>query len=93
MFGGLEVIEHNVNRRDADLMLYEFGKIYSRDLSVESTAENPIAPYSENERLGLWLTGNIRTGNWARPEEKATFFDLSLIHIFQCAGISGFRGD
>lgn len=91
LFGGLEVIEHNVNRRDTDLMLYEFGKIYSRDLSEESTAENPIAPYSENERLGLWLTGNIRTGNWARPEEKATFFDMKAIvaNIFARLGING----
>lgn len=90
LFGGLEVIEHNVNRRDADLMLYEFGKIYSRDLSIESTAENPIAPYSENERLGLWLTGNIRSGNWARPEEKATFFDMKAIvaNIFARLGIN-----
>lgn len=91
LFGGLEVIEHNVNRRDADLMLYEFGKIYSRDLSVESTAENPIAPYTETERLGLWLTGNIRSGNWARPEEKASFFDMKAIvaNIFARLGING----
>ncbi len=91
LFGGLEVIEHNVNRRDADLILYEFGKIYSRDLSIESTAENPIAPYTETERLGLWLTGNIRTGNWARPEEKATFFDMKAIvaNIFARLGING----
>lgn len=91
LFGGLEVIEHNVNRRDADLMLYEFGKIYSRDLSIESTAENPIAPYTETERLGLWLTGNIRTGNWARPEERATFFDMKAIvaNIFARLGING----
>ena len=91
LFGGLEVIEHNVNRRDDDLMLYEFGKIYSRDLSIESTAENPIAPYTETERLGLWLTGNIRSGNWARPEEKATFFDMKAIvaNIFARLGING----
>lgn len=91
LFGGLEVIEHNVNRRDADLMLYEFGKIYSRDLSIESMAENPIAPYTETERLGLWLTGNIRSGNWARPEEKATFFDMKAIvaNIFARLGING----
>lgn len=90
LFGGLEVIEHNVNRRDSDLMLYEFGKIYNRDLSIESTAENPIAPYTETERLGLWLTGNIRSGNWARPEEKATFFDMKAIvaNIFARLGIN-----
>ncbi len=91
LFGGLEVIEHNVNRRDSDLMLYEFGKIYSRDPQAESTAENPIAPYTENERLALWLTGNIRSGNWARKEEEATFFDMKAIvaNIFARLGING----
>ncbi len=91
LFGGLEVIEHNVNRRDANLMLYEFGKIYSRDPLAESTAENPIAPYTENERLALWLTGNIRSGNWARKEEEATFFDMKAIvaNIFARLGING----
>lgn len=91
LFGGLEVIEHNVNRRDADLMLYEFGKVYSKDMSVESTAENPIAPYTESEHLALWLTGNIRNGNWARAEEKSTFFDMKAIvaNIFARLGING----
>ena len=90
LFGGLEVIEHNVNRRDGDLMLYEFGKVYQCDTTVESTAENPIAPYKEWEHLGLWLTGNIRTGNWARPEEKATIYDLKAIvaNILARLGIS-----
>lgn len=90
LFGGLEVIEHNVNRRDGDLMLYEFGKVYQCDTTVESTAENPIAPYKEWERLALWLTGNIRTGNWARPEEKATIYDLKAVvaNILARLGIS-----
>lgn len=90
IFGGLEVIEHNVNRRDGDLMLYEFGKVYQCDTTVESTAENPIAPYKEWERLALWLTGNIRTGNWARPEEKATIYDLKAVvaNILARLGIS-----
>ena len=90
LFGGLEVIEHNVNRRDADLMLYEFGKIYSFDPAKESTAENPIAPYFETERLALWLSGNIRQGNWARQAEKATIFDMKSIvaNIFARLGIN-----
>ncbi len=90
LFGGLEVIEHNVNRRYHDLMLYEFGKVYSRDLSVEPTADNPIAPYTESEHLALWLTGNIRQGNWIRQEEKATFFDMKAIvaNIFARLGIN-----
>lgn len=90
LFGGLETIEHNVNRRDPDMMLYEFGNVYSCDPSVESTADNPIAPYTETHHLALWLTGNIRTGNWARPEEKSTFFDMKAIvaNIFARLGIN-----
>ncbi len=90
LFGGLETIEHNVNRRDPDMMLYEFGNVYSCDPSIESTADNPIAPYTEAHRLALWLTGNIRTGNWARPEEKSTFFDMKAIvaNIFARLGIA-----
>ncbi len=76
LFGGLEVIEHNVNRRDPDLCLYEFGKSYSCNPESESTDENPIAPYTETELLGIWLTGDIRPAGWTAPAEKATFFHL-----------------
>ena len=58
LFGGLETISHNINRRNPDLMLYEFGNVYSDDSTVEPTAENPIAPYTENEHLALWFTEN-----------------------------------
>jgi len=90
LFGGLESIRHNINRRDSDLMLYEFGNVYSRDLTTEITPENPIAPFSESGHIALWLTGNIRTGNWARKEEKATFYDMKAIvgNIFEKLGIS-----
>ncbi len=90
LFGGLETIEHNVNRRDSDLLLYEFGKIYYRDLSVDVTEEKPIAPFREEERLGIWMTGNLRTGNWARGEEKVTFYDLkaTVANILARLGIS-----
>ena len=90
LFGGLEVISHNINHRDPDLMLYEFGNIYSADSTVESTADAPIAPYYECEHLGIWLTGSIRQGNWARQQEKSTFFDLKacVANIFERLGIT-----
>lgn len=90
LFGGLETISHNINRRNPDLMLYEFGNVYSDDSTAEPTAENPIAPYTENEHLALWLTGNSREGNWARQQEKATFFDMKadVANIFARLGIT-----
>ena len=90
LFGGLESLSHNINRRSSDLMMYEFGNVYHFNPEAESTAEAPLAPYSENEKLALWLTGNIRQGNWARSEEAATIYDLKAIvgNIFARLGIS-----
>ena len=90
LFGGLESLSHNINRRSSDLMMYEFGNVYHFNPEAESTAETPLAPYSENEKLALWLTGNIRQGNWARSEEAATIYDLKAIvgNIFARLGIS-----
>lgn len=76
LFGGLESIAHNVNRKAADLAMYEFGQVYFFNPEAESTSEAPLAPYSEKARLGLWMTGNSRRGNWARKAEEATYFDL-----------------
>ena len=76
LFGGLESIAHNVNRKAEDLMFYEFGNCYFCDPAAESTAEAPLAPFSERQCLALWMTGNTRPANWARQAEEATFFDL-----------------
>ncbi len=90
LFGGMESLSHNINRRSSDLMMYEFGNVYRFNPEAESTTETPLAPYSESERLALWLTGNIRQGNWARSEEPATIYDLKAIvgNIFARLGIS-----
>jgi len=76
IFGGLESIAHNVNRRAADLAMYEFGNVYFRNPAATSTAEAPLTPFSEKSMLGLWLTGNMHRANWSRPAQQATYFDL-----------------
>lgn len=90
LFGGLESLAHNINRRADDLLMYEFGNVYFRNPAAESTAETPLAPYSEGARLALWLTGNMRKGNWARPAEQASFYDLKafVANIMARLGIS-----
>lgn len=76
LYGGLETIAHNVNRKLDNLALYELGNVYFRNPALQETAESPLAPYSEGPRLALWLTGALRPGNWARPQAEATFYDL-----------------
>ena len=76
LFGGLESLAHNINRRSADLAMYEFGNVYERRVGEVSTVETPLKPFSEHARLALWITGNTRTASWNRPAEESSFFDL-----------------
>ena len=69
LFGGLEVIVHNVNRKQSDLKLFEFGKIYRQ----------AGRQYVEANRLGIWLTGNIETINWLRKPQGATYQDIHAL--------------
>ncbi|MDE6645408.1 MAG: phenylalanine--tRNA ligase subunit beta [Muribaculaceae bacterium] len=76
LFGGLESIAHNINRKNSDLKFYESGNVYFFNPAEESTAERPLTPFSEESHLALWITGNITDGNWARVAQLSTFFDL-----------------
>ncbi|MCE7059663.1 phenylalanine--tRNA ligase subunit beta [Dyadobacter sp. CY343] len=67
LFSGLEVIAHNVNRRQRDLKLFEFGKTYHQSGDK----------YVEKERLSLFLTGNIQQESWTEKSREVTFHDLA----------------
>ena len=89
LFGGLESIAHNINRRMANLKMYEFGNVYRFTPGIDQS-EKVLAPYSEHTSLGIWMTGNNTEGNWARKENKITVFDLKAVveNIFARLGIS-----
>ncbi len=90
LFGGLESLAYNINRKISDLAMYEFGHVYSFNPEATPTQEHPLAPYREESRLALWITGNIRPGNWARPAQPSTFFDLkaAVANILARLGIT-----
>ncbi len=90
LFGGLESIAHNVNRRLEDLLFYEFGNVYFRNPQIEPTADRPLAPYSEGSRLAIWMTGCSRKASWSHSAEEATFYDLRahVENIFARLGIT-----
>ena len=77
LFGGLESIARNANRKNNDLKFYEFGNCYHYNAAVrEHNDEDPLRAYSEEPHLGLWLTGNKSAQSWVRKEEKTTFYQL-----------------
>jgi phenylalanyl-tRNA synthetase beta chain len=81
LFGGLESIARNANRKNSDLKFYEFGNCYhyNGELKIknyELIQNDPLKAYSEEPHLGLWLTGNKTAQSWVRREEKTSFYQL-----------------
>jgi len=72
LFGGLEAIARNINHKNPNLRLYEFGRVYSlRDQDL-STLKNFI----EQPVFGLFLTGDKEEQSWALKEEATSFYQL-----------------
>lgn len=79
LFGGLESIARNANRKNSDLKFYEFGNCYhykANPAAREHNPENSLVEYSEEPHMALWLTGNKAAQTWVRKEEKTTFYQL-----------------
>lgn len=77
LFGGLESIQRNVNRQNGDLKFYEFGNCYHFNQAArEHNAENPIAAYTEEPHLALWITGKKTAQSWVEPQQDVTFYTL-----------------
>ena len=75
LFGGLESIAHNANRKNADLKFFEFGNCYHYQADRRCD-ERALAPYSEEPHLGLWVTGKRVSNSWAHPDEDSSVFEL-----------------
>lgn len=88
LYGGLESLARNINRRRPNLRMYEFGNCYFYNAEA-STEKSITAPYSEEKHLGLWLTGNRVSGSWAHPDEKASVYELKAYveNIFARIGV------
>ncbi len=69
LFSGLEVVSHNVNRKQKDLKLYEFGKTYHW----------VNGKYVEKRRIALYLSGNAESESWSEKSVAVQFHDLKSI--------------
>lgn len=75
LFGGLESIAYNANRKNPDLRFFEFGNVYNFS-KEKHNPEMPMAAYKEECHLGLWVTGKRVKGSWAHPDEDSSFYEL-----------------
>ena len=64
LFSGLEAVSYNINRKNSDLKLFEFGKSYRKLLSG----------YNEKKHLTLFSTGNRTLESWTNTQKPTDFF-------------------
>ena len=76
LYGGLESIQHNVNRKRQNLRFFEFGNIYTFDPEKKND-DDPMQAYKEQYHAALWVTGKRVEGSWAHKNEDSTFYELS----------------
>ncbi|GMV77280.1 MAG: phenylalanine--tRNA ligase beta subunit [Chitinophagaceae bacterium] len=77
---GLEVIAYNINRKNSNLKLFEFGKTYFT---------NETGNYKEEEHLALYITGLEHEDVWNKKENKIDFYTAKgIAHaVLNVAGI------
>ena len=85
LFSGLESVSYNINRKNQDLKLYEFGKTYHK-IEEENT---------EKQHLMLLLTGKVKSDNWKNANTKIDFFNLKekVEHILSRLGITKIKSE
>jgi phenylalanyl-tRNA synthetase beta chain len=64
LFSALEAVSYNINRRNSDLKLFEFGKTYH---SIEEK-------YSEKKHLTIMMSGNASSESWNLAQKPTDFF-------------------
>ena len=64
LFSGLEAVSYNINRKNGDLKLFEFGKTYHKLPSG----------YDEPKHLTLFTSGNRSEENWRNAQKPSDFF-------------------
>ncbi|ACU64640.1 phenylalanine--tRNA ligase subunit beta [Chitinophaga pinensis] len=81
---GLESVSHNLNRRNDNLLFFEFGNTY---------AVQEQGKYEETAHLSLYLTGQKRTESWMHKAEPVDFFFLKgyVQNLFHQLGINGLQ--
>ncbi|MDO4956686.1 MAG: phenylalanine--tRNA ligase subunit beta [Bacteroidales bacterium] len=104
LFGGLESIAHNANRKNADLRFFEYGNCYRFNAErkcpdiipgVSKSTEPEVIKhvldaYYEDDHLGLWVTGKSVSGSWAHADQASSIYELKayLLNIFTRLGLN-----
>ncbi len=73
LYGALESVVYNQNRKISDLKLFEFGRVYS----AGSFDNEPLRGYHEEKHLALIITGRLQPENWKSADAPVDFYNLT----------------
>ena len=78
LYGGLESIAYNYNRKANDLRFFEFGNVYTYN-PAKAAEQNVTKKYTERQQLAIYLSGRKEVENWKNSDANIDFFDLKKI--------------
>ena len=81
---GLETISYNINRRNSNLMLFEYGKTYFTEA---------VGKYVEDEHLCLYATGSDHEDAWQAKKSQHDFYRIKglAMAVFALCGLDGIQ--
>jgi phenylalanyl-tRNA synthetase beta chain len=90
LFGGLESIAYNRNRKQTDLALFEYGNCYYFDKEDLEEGQSTYTQYSQSQHLGLWRVGKLNAGAWNAQEQNVSFYELkaNVENVLTQAGVN-----
>lgn len=74
LYGLLETVEYNVNRKTSDLKIFEFGNCYKKNLDSFDN-DNITKRYDQTKHLAILTTGKTKE-SWQAKQEKTDFYHL-----------------
>ena len=78
LFSGLESVAHNINHKNANVKLFEFGKTYHKETPTFPTLE-ALEKITEKNHLSIFVSGNKSNANWNTPNRKSDFYYIKSI--------------
>ncbi len=91
LYGGLEVIAYNQNRKLHDLKVFEFGNTYFKKEGYDKSRGQKN--YKEEKHLIIMATGQLQDENWNSQSGKVDFYYLKGLvdSLMRLSGINAER--
>lgn len=84
LYGGLEVLSYNINRKVSNIKIFEFGNCYEKSLNCPND-QAVDKRYKEEKHLAVLTTGFSFEENWQEKQRNTDFFYLKniVLNIFK----------